>query len=192
MEKGFGTGLHESMRETSRDSVYEDIQFRVSSGKVPAANFPDFDVFTTNTREYVFDVNDYINLGAEEVPHWWKEGSILNVHLHITTRIANATGANRFAKYTVYIADAKVDEVWTETSVTAELTIPNGTLALTNKKLVMGNIDLTGHTIGTQLKVTIKRIAATGGTEYADHTFITQCGMHALKDADGSRQETVK
>ncbi len=172
--------------------VYDDLQFGIAAGKVPAANTPAFETFTTNTNEYSFAVNDYIDIQAGELPHWWKEGTNGDVHLHITLKAANATGANRFAKFTVYIARADAGDVWAETSLTAELTIPTGSAAMKAFYLDMGDIDLSGYSIGAQVKIRLKRIAATGGTEYASSTFITQVGIHLQKDTVGSRQETIK
>jgi hypothetical protein len=124
--------------------------------------------------------------------HWWKEGTNADVHLHVTLKDANATGANRFAKFTVYLARADAGDVWAETSLTAELTIPDGSAALKAFYLDLGDLDLSAYSIGCQLKVRVKRIAATGGTEYASNIFITQLGMHAQKDTVGSRQEFIK
>jgi len=173
-------------------TVWDDIQFQISTGKVPAANFPTWEAFTTNTSEYSFTVDDHIALGANEMAHWWKEGTAAHVHMHVANKTANTSGADRFAKFTVYFAYAGIDTVWTETSVTAELTIPDTTAALNHFKLDLGSVDMTGLTIGTQVKIAVKRIAATGGTEYADNTFITQIGIHAEADTVGSRQITTK
>lgn len=173
--------------------MYEDMQFSISSGRVGAANFPDWDTaFTTNIGEYKFDVNDYIDLKAEEPPHGWKEGTSGSVHLHLTLDGANSSGADRFAKFTVYIGYADVNGVWTETSVTAEQTIPDGTADRTHFLLPMGSVDLTGINIGSQFKARVKRIAATGGTEYPNHVFITQVGIHLQLDAIGSRSVATK
>ena len=174
------------------ETVWEDIQFTVSSGKVPSANFPSFDTFTTNTKEYNFAVDDFIYLDANELSHWWAEATTVKVHIHTTVETANSTGADRFAKFTVYFAYADTGDVWTETSVTAELTIPTGTAAMTLFLLEVDDVALAGKKVGTQAKVTAKRIAATGGTEKADGMFITQVGVHAEKDTMGSRQVLVK
>jgi hypothetical protein len=173
-------------------TVWEDLQFQISTARVPASNFPSWEAFTTNTYEYAFDVDEYVYLFANELYHSWKEGTAANVHLHITNKTAQNTGANRYAKFTVYIAYADTDEVWTETSVTAELTIPTGTSAMTNFYLDVGDLSLTNNLIGSQIKCTVYRIAATGGTEYADSTFITQVGMHLENDSMGSREEITK
>jgi hypothetical protein len=178
-------------------SVYDDLQFPISSGKLPAANFPDFSAFTTNTNEFEFDVNDYIDLGAQEVPHSWAEGTAGDMHLHCALSAANSSGSPRYAKFTLYVALSDHSQagtkVWTEVGpYTAELTIPDGSAALTGFYLDLGNMTLTGYKVGTQIKLRIKRITATGGTEYASHIFITQVGVHIQKDTMGSRQETVK
>lgn len=176
--------------------VYEDLQFPVSSAKVPAVNAPTWETFTTNTNEYSFTVNDFIDANAGEVPHKWVEGTAASPHLHVTPKDAQSTGSNRFAKFTIYVAYSDSTQagtkVWTETTSTAELTIPTGTAALTGFYLDLPDISLTGYKVGTQIKVRIKRIAATGGTEYGSNVFITQCGIHFQENTIGSRQETVK
>jgi hypothetical protein len=169
--------------------VYDDLQFAISAGKVPAANYPDYEAFGTQQREYSFDVNDYIDLQANELPHGWVEGSTAEFHLHLWPKTAQNTGANRFAKFTLYISYADTNEVLAETSLTAEYTIPDGTAALTHLLLDLGNLALPNNLIGTQIKLRIKRIAATGGTEYADSIFITQVGSHVQHSRLGSRTE---
>lgn len=174
------------------ETVYDDLQFAVSTGKAPAANYPDWQAFTTNTSEYGFAVNEYIDMQANELAHWWKEGSAADIHCHITPKDANSTGSNRYAKFTVYVAYVGSDSIWTETSFSAELTIPTGTAAMKGHYLDMGDLTLTSLKIGTQVKVRVKRIAATGGTEYGSDVFITQIGFHLQKDTMGSRQEATK
>lgn len=174
-------------------TVYNDIQFPVSAGKVPASHAPTWEAFTANTFEFSFTVDDYIDLQANELPHWWKEGTNGDIHLHLTNKTLQNTGANRYAKFSVWVAYADLNEVWVEQAVmSAEWTIANNTAALTHKYLDIGDATLTNYLMGAQVKVRIKRIAATGGTEYADNIFITQCGMHLQEDTIGSRAETTK
>lgn len=173
-------------------TVWNDIQFSIASGKVPAANYPTWETFTTNTSEYSFTVNDYIDLEANEAAHWWKEGTAGNMHLHLAIKTANTSGADRFAKFTVYVATSG-GATWAElTPLSAEVTIPNGAAALTKYYLDMGDITLTGFTIGTQIKARLKRVAATGGTEYPANIFVTQVGCHLEQDTLGSKTEAAK
>ena len=173
-------------------TVWDDLQFPLSGAKVPASNAPNWETFTANTNEYAFTVDDYIDTQANEIPHWWKEGTAGNVHLHVTTKAANATGSDRFAKFTIYTAYCDTGETWQETSFTQELTIPDGTSALEMFYLDMGDLTLTNYIIGAEIKLRVKRIAATGGTEYAGSIFLTQAGVHLEADTVGSRTETIK
>ena len=177
------------------EEVFDDVQFGISNAKVPAANAPVWQTFTTNTNEYGFGVDDLIDCEANELPHWWAQGTNGRPHLHVTTKGANASGVNQYAKFTVVFAYADADEVWVESSFTAELTIPTGTLALTNFFLDMGaDLALANYLIGAQVKVRVERIDATSGdpTEYPGEIFITQVGLHLAKDTMGSRQLLVK
>jgi hypothetical protein len=103
------------------ESVWNDIQFNISSGRTAASNFPDWEPFTANTSEYQFDVDDYIDLGAQEMMHDWKEGTSIYPHIHVATDSANSTGSSRYAKFTIYIAYADENNVFTETPKDIEI-----------------------------------------------------------------------
>jgi hypothetical protein len=177
---------------TLTNTVYNDLQFAVSQGKIPASNAPNWEALTANTFEYAFDVDEYIDLGAQELPHGWKEGTSSDIHLHCAIKAANSSGSSQYAKFTVYIASANYQAVWAETTLTAELTVPDGAGALQSYYLDLGDLSLTNNILGTMIKVRIKRIAATGGTEYASSMFIGQVGAHLQYDTMGSRLETSK
>jgi hypothetical protein len=175
------------------ESVWDDLQFLISGGKIPPSNYPDWDTsFTTNTGEYKFEVNDYIDLAGNEMPHTYKQGTTIKPHLHLALDGANSSGSDQYAKFTLYIAYADANEVWTETSKTAEITIPTGTADLTHLFLDMGDLTFTNQLIGCQIKLRLKRIAATGGTEYPNHIFVTQVGIHHEIDTMGSRGVATK
>ncbi len=173
-------------------TVFSDLQFPISFAKVPSSNAPTWETFTANTNEYGFAVDDYIDTQANETPHSWKHGTTGHVHMHITTKAANATGSNRFAKFTVLVAYCDTGEDWQEASFTAELTIPTGTSALQMFYLDMGDLDLTNFVEEAEIKLRVTRIGATGGTEYLGNIFITQVGIHLLEDTLGSRDELSK
>lgn len=173
-------------------TVYDDLQFQLSSGKTGISNVPTWETFTANTSAYAFAVNDYIDLGGGEPQHGWKEGTVADFHLHIATKAANTSGSNRYVKFQIPVAYADINGTYTETTLTGEYTIPNGTAALTHFLLDMGDLTLTGYHIGMQIKPRIRRIAATGGTEYSGSIFVIQCGAHLLNDTIGSRTEITK
>ena len=169
-------------------SVYVDLQFPVATGKItPASGEPSWETFTTNTKEYAFGVNDYIDLQANELFHHWKEGTNGHVHIHGTIKTAQSTGFDRFAKFSVWVSYSDKNEVWVEQAVlSGEVTIPTGSSALQAFYLDVGDAVLTNYLRGGQVKVRVKRIGATSGTEYAGDVFITQVGMHLEIDKVGS------
>jgi len=173
-------------------NVYEDLQFQVSSAKTNPANVaPTWETFTATTSEYAFSVDDEVDTYANEIPHNWVEGTQGDAHMHVTTKAINNVGT-RYAKFTVTFAYADTNEVWVEAPLTAELTIANPTAALTNLYLDLGNLTLTNYLIGAQIKCRVKRIAATGGTEYSGDIYITQVGVHLQRNTIGSRAELIK
>jgi len=175
------------------NTVWDDIQFNIESGRVSVANFPDWDAsFTTNTGCFKFDVDDYIDLGTNEMSHWWKEGTTIKPHVHVALDGANASGSSQYAKFTLYIAYADNGDVYTETSATGEIEIPTGSADMKKFFVSLEDVALTGKKIGTQINVRLKRIAATTGTEYPNHIFVTQVGIHAEVDTMGSRQVRTK
>lgn len=174
------------------ETVWEDLQFQISNAKVTPNNLlPTWEAFTTNTSEYAFSVNDEVDTQANELPHWWKQGTTGHAHLHITTKAVPAQEEK--AQFTVTFAYADTNEVWAEAPLTAELTIPISTTALTNFKLDLGDLTLTNYLIGAQIRCRVKRVAkSAGGTEYVGDIFITQVGIHLEADTIGSRQEITK
>ncbi len=173
-------------------TVWKDIQFPISSGKVGQANQPSWSTFTTNTNEYQFTVGDFIDLRSNELIHGWEEGSVGHFHAHVTTDAANETGSSRYVKLTVYVGYQDSTGAWVETSVTGELEIVDGTGSLQGFKFDLGTVDFTGIGIESQIKPKVTRIAATGGTEYADEIFINQIGCHVKCDTVGSRTQSGK
>lgn len=169
--------------------VYEDLQFSVSNGKVPASNFPTYETLTTGTRAYSFDVNEYIDLQTNEPSHGCDFTQTVSFHAHVTNKTANTSGSSQYVKLEITCGYCAVDGTWTEFTANGEVEIPDQTSALT-KQIVSINsstLNLANVGLGGQITPVIKRITATGGTEYADVVFITQVGIHALNDQDGSR-----
>jgi len=174
--------------------LYEDLQFSISTGKVPASNAPTYETFTTNTRAYSFDVNDYIDLETNEPFHGTDFTTTATFHAHVTTKTANSSGSSQYVKVQITCAYCSADSTWTEFTATGELEIPNGTPALYKQIVAINSssLDLADVELGGQITPVLKRITATGGTEYADNVFITQVGLHIRCDQAGSRDVFTK
>jgi len=175
-------------------TVWDDVNTGVAAAKLPAANYPAWAAFTTNTNAYTFALNDYVDMSTIEIPHSYKEGTNLEVHLHIATNGTN-NATERKVKYIVYytwcVPDNGANQFITESSIQAELTIPANQADKSGYYISIGTITGTNIKIGTQLKTRLKRIASTG-TEPASDPFVGQLGVHFEKDTEGSRLVTSK
>lgn len=170
--------------------VYDEIQFSIGGGKVPAASAPSWEAIGALTCSgYAFSVDDYIDTTATELPHWWVEETPADCHIHFLPKTAQNTGANRGVKFTVTFAYATIGGVYAETPLTLEYTMPTGTAALTHCYLDIGDLTLTGYKLGTQIQCHVKRIASTTNTEYADDVYVLQVGAHLYRDRFGSKSE---
>lgn len=175
-------------------TVYDDVNMAIASAKVPPSNTPTWSTFTANTNAYTFAIDNYADLGTIEIPHTYKEGTDLEIHLHLATNgLNNATA--RKVKYILYytygIPDNGTNQFIAESSLTAELTIPANQADKSVYYLSMGTIAGTNIKIGTQFKCRIKRIAGTG-TEPINDPFLGQVGIHFHKDTLGSRSISTK
>lgn len=174
------------------DPVYDDLQFPIAAGKVPAANAPGWDQFgTLNNFEYAFAVGEYIDCQANEPSHGWVEESEAEIHLHFTNKTLQNAGSSKYVKFQVWIQYADAFGLWSEQTFTKEVELVDGTPAMKHHLVKMGKFSLGGYHVGMQIKLRVKRIATTGA-EYTPDVYITQCGMHLEHNALGSRQISSK
>lgn len=168
--------------------VYDDLYAGIASAKLPAANYPDWTTFTTNTGAYTFKVNDYVDLATVEVSHNHKESTDLEFHIHLANNGVDTT--DRYVKFVIYytyaLPNAGTSAFSAEATLTAELKIPANTPTRSSFYLSMGTISGTNIFKGTQIKIRIKRITATGGTAPTSNPYVGMVGIHHQIDKLGS------
>jgi hypothetical protein len=149
-------------------------------------------VMVGNIRELVFSNNDTADFPSVELQHDWKEGTDLQVHMHIATRGTNASAYN--VRFTFEYSWADANGVFpATTTLDVTLNIAGGTTALTHKLFSVGTISGTGRHIGSQIKFQLKKIAATSSdAPVANNPYVLQVGIHYETDTLGSRQIGTK
>ena len=178
---------------TGTATTFSDIFFPMTSGKLVGANQPDYTTAVVgNINEYTFAINDYIDLGAGEISHSYKEGSDFNIHCHIITN--GLDGTDRYARYSVEYIIADVDGVVaTATLSSIDLLIPASTTDRTHLRFEIGVITGTNYKINGTIKIQFKRIALIGGgSAPSSDPFVTMVGIHIEEDTVGSRTQSVK
>ena len=171
-------------------TVFNDIQFSLSTAKVPAANFPSWDSFTGNLSKFTFAVNDFVDLEAKETIHGYKEGTNLHVHVHIYTN--GIDGTARTVKYQVEYTITNPDAVASAATISIQATIPASTADLTHTVIDLGDITGTSILHGADISLQFKRIAKDSGVDPTNNPFVSMVGIHVEDDMVGSRQELVK
>jgi hypothetical protein len=173
------------------DPQWNDLFLPINTARHPGSQNPTETAFTTNLSQYTFAVNDYVDLAGQEVLHGYKEGTDLELHLHLCTNGTEVVDTK--ARYVIYYSWANVNGTFSEASATGEVTIPANTADRTHLYLDMGDITGTNKTIGSQLCLRVQRIAKTAdGNNPAANPFLLQVGIHYQLDSLGSTSETTK
>ena len=174
-------------------TVWNDIYFPMSSGRIGGANQPTWGAFQGNIYEYTFAINDYIHLPSGEILHSYKEGSDLKIHVHIVTN--GTEGIDTQVNYEVEYTIGDIDEVMSAATVitSGNSTIASGTTDRTHKRIEVGTITGTNLKTMATIKIRFRRIARVGGTaDPAADPFVTMIGIHIEEDTVGSRTEDAK
>lgn len=174
-------------------TVWNDIYFPMSSGKIGGANQPTWAAFQGNTMEYSFAINDYIHLPTQEIAHSYKEGSNIVLHVHIVLDGSDVgdTKVNYEIEYTIGDLDEVMSAAAVETS--GDYTITGGTADRTHLYIPVATIVGTNLKAQSALKMRFRRVALDGaGNPPGNDPFVLMVGAHIEEDTVGSRAETTK
>ena len=178
------TGAEKTL--TLATPVYDDIiitAINLRGGTTP----PAFVTFQDSILAISFrDAETDIVYGAFELPHNYKEGTDLEIHLHWSPS-SNNTGNCVFTfKYTLAgMGSATFGVEQTKTLTQAGSGIVNRHQYMTGNTLITG----AGVTIGTIYAFSLTR---TQGDAFTGDAFVHSIGMHYEIDTLGSRQRSVK
>jgi hypothetical protein len=157
------------------------------------ATAPTLATLVDDIQQYTFDDSDDFVIGATEITHKWKEGSVLYPHIHWAVNGLDGTdrGVKWQLKYT--IADG-LTAFPVHQIVSADLTITAGTA----DRMYLRNdlepaISGVGLKVGTYIVWRLERVAtahANGGP--AADPFAIAVGFHIEMDTIGSRAKRAK
>ena len=171
-------------------TVWQDIQFSISTAKVPAANYPTWATFGANTKKFTFAEGDYVDLQANEISHSYKEGSDATWHVHIYNNGLDATA--RTVKYQFDFGITNPNDVYSESSHSLQVTIPANTADKTHLYYDIYTVTGTDINHGADITVRFSRIANDTGTDPSGDPFVSMGGLHIENDTVGSREALSK
>lgn len=172
-------------------SVWDDISpIPILNTRLGGANQPSLTNLVGNIQQFTFGVGDYI-YGAYEIPHTYKEGTDLDIHVHWVSNGLEAT--EKFVKWEFEYSIANVDGTFgTATVISSENSIPANTTNRTHfYSDINGVVSGTGLLIGAYILYRFRRIASTGAAP-ANNPFAIALGVHIEMDTLGSRTELIK
>lgn len=185
------TGIDKTM--VLEETVWDDFPASPIISAKLGSTAPTLATFVTDVEQFTFDAtNDYV-IGTTEIPHNWKEGTVIYPHIHWATNGTNATdrGVQWQLKWTV--GDG-METFSSQITSVIDVTIP---LATADRYHFISEFGTTMN--GANLKIgaiicwRLDRIAtahANGGP--ANDPFALSIGFHGEMDTVGSRQRFIK
>lgn len=154
---------------------------------------PTLATFVTDIEQYTFDAtNDYV-IGSTEIPHNWKEGTVIYPHIHWATN--GSDGTERGVKWQLKWTVGDALEVFSaQVTSTVDATIPASTTDRTHFiSEFTTTLDGANLKIGAVICWRLERIATAhaNGAPTSD-PFALSIGFHGEMDTVGSRARTTK
>ena len=192
------------------ETVWEDLRVPLTSGRQGLTNPPSWSQYRDNGAAsigvYAWAFSDQAVAANEEelwfqvqLPHNWKEGTVIKPHIHWGIKTAGA--ANEFVKWGLEYTWANIDgTIGTTTIITSDAssaataTISGDSTLLINKHYVtdIGDITGTGKTISSMLLCRIFRNSSHADDDLAQDAYGFEVDFHHEVDTMGSRQILVK
>lgn len=123
-----------------------------------------------------------------QMPHAWKEGSLIHLHIHWSKSTSAAGTVNWQTKYKVFNI-GEVAPAFTSLATGTEI-VPNSNTANKHALIEFPDIAMTGKTLSAMVCVYLERV--TTGDTYGATVNLYEIDLHYEVDAFGSRTEFVK
>lgn len=170
---------------------YDDLRIPGSSART-GASAPDLIAFAGSST---LRIDSFHGTGtaiqevhfSAQMPHSWKEGSVVYPHIHWTPVSAAAGNVKWGLEYTV----ANVNETLPATTTLTVVT-PTAGVAWRHQVSGFGAIDMTGKKLSAMFHCRLFRDPADAQDTYTDYASFLEFDFHFLQDAIGSSQQFVK
>jgi len=159
---------------------------QAAAGNPGKDEFKDSTGTDTGVTTYAIGLDERLS-GSLEIPHDYKEGSILSPHFHFQI-IDAPTGTDKVKFMLTYnigrggVALAATTPIYCEIDVTTQYAFYTGEFP---------DISGTGLVIGNQFIFSLERVDASAD-EFAGDCLLATVGIHYQMDTIGSKQKTVK
>ncbi|MCK5131703.1 MAG: hypothetical protein KAR40_06070 [Candidatus Sabulitectum sp.] len=181
-----------TLRFAGTATTWDDVNIGGTTVGGPASGRPDIvtllDNTGTDTGIYTlgFDTGEKVS-GILEVPHWYKEGSDYQFHIHWQGDTV-PSGTDKVQWELTYTLASNGGTLPPATTITIETDIDTQYKRYTSNFVNISGVDVG---IGDQFMFTLERISASAD-EYSGDAKYHTLGIHFEKDGTGSRQMVIK
>ena len=174
--------------EKLRGPLWDDMLTAISSGKIGAANAPNWTAFgpTGTNFQWVFSLNDYIQLSGFHITHDVKPGSKIYPHIHWTT---DGTDTNTVKWRLSYTLAKGHDQEAFPVDATRDLEQAGSGIAWQHMIVeVSDTAAIEVPEIDTIIILRLERVT-NDGTDNTDDVFGIYVDLHYQKDRFGTPQK---
>jgi hypothetical protein len=175
------------------DTYWDDMRVPVSSVKVQgSSNIPDWGAFLTTLQVLWFDASTMEQVFfAVQMPHSWKEGTVIYPHVHWVPSINGAQAAHR-VKWGLEYSFSNIGTTFSTTpTLSTNTQIPDQALVADRHYLNgLGDLVTIGNTISSMLVCRLFRDAT--ADDYTGEAGLLEVDFHYEIDRPGSREESIK
>ena len=175
-----------------KNPPWDDLRFPAGAANPPGlASDPAFD--TTNGG-YLFDATGTEVLFFQaQMPHAWKEGSIIRPHVHWQKTTSAAGDVYWQLDYKKAPIGAVMDAAFTTLSVATTVGgTPDNDLAGEHLISSFGDVDMSGNELSDMLLIKLSRIGGNAADTYGADARLLEFDIHYQRDSAGSGREFIK
>ena len=175
-----------------RGERWEDLRSPASAINPPGvASDPDWD--TTNGGWLFAAAGTELLFFQQQLPHAWKEGSVLKPHVHWQKTTSAAGNVLWQLDYKWAPIGAVMDAAFTTLSASAVVAgTPDGDTANEHLITALGDIVATGKTVSDMLVMKLSRIGGDAADTYGADARLLEADIHVVLDSAGSIEQFTK
>jgi hypothetical protein len=168
------------------ETVYDDIIIQASNLRTSGTTPPTFTVFQDSIYAVQFtNAQTDIVYGSFEIPHTYKEGTDLEVHLHWSPDSTNTGNVVFNFAYTIANMAGTFGAEATKTFTQA------GSGTINKHQYISNNTNISGGSIGIGT-IVVFALSRPTGDAFTGNAFLHSIGVHYQIDTMGSRQPSTK
>jgi hypothetical protein len=174
---------------TLSDTVFEDLQIPVAATIRPGVSDPTWTAYKGCYLLAFSGTADNIIYFTAQLPHSWKEGTDVHLHMHIVPE-DNAAGNTRWVFTHSW---ANIDGTFPGATTPAAVIVATSTVTDKHSMIDLGSISGAGKTISSVLLCSLSRTGSHVDDTYnAKVIYLASLDFHYQKDTIGSATATTK